>query len=72
MPQGSVLGPLFYIIYANDVARVIKNCSVAMYADDTVLYTANTDFTVSLAKMQDVLSRIIIPGSWARPLLDLL
>ena len=53
VPQGSVLGPLFYIIYANDVARVIKNCSVAMYADDTVLYTANTDFTVSLAKMQE-------------------
>ena len=52
VPQGSVLGPLFYIIYANDLVNLAKNCKVAMYADDTVFYTANSNFDVSVAKMQ--------------------
>ena len=59
VPQGSVLGPLFYIIYANDLPKIIRNCNVALYADDTVLYTANRDFGESVRKMQadlDILS----------------
>ena len=53
VPQGSVLGPLFYIIYANDLAGIVKNCKIAMYADDTVLYIANKNFDVSVKKMQE-------------------
>ena len=36
VPQGSVLGPLFYILYADDILEVIKHCKIALYADDTV------------------------------------
>ena len=50
--QGSVLGPLFYIIYANDISKIIKSCGVALYADDTVLYTANKNFQTSVNMMQ--------------------
>ena len=53
MPQGSVLGPLFYIIYANDVSKIVKKCGVALYADDTVLYTANDNFVNSISKLQE-------------------
>ena len=35
VPQGSVLGPLFYIVYANDLSSLFNNCEFAMYADDT-------------------------------------
>ena len=52
VPQGSVLGPLFYIIYANDISKVVKNCERALYADDTVLYVASRDFNTSVVKLQ--------------------
>ena len=52
VPQGSVLGPLFYIMYANDLNSYLKSCSTALYADNTVLFTANQNFEVSKRKMQ--------------------
>ena len=53
VPQGSVLGPLFYIIYANDLSKIVKNCEMALYADDTVLYTSNKNVDVSVHKLQE-------------------
>ena len=58
VPQGSVLGPLFYIVYANDLAKTFLNCNVAMYADDTVLYTANSNFDTSVVKMQEDINQL--------------
>ena len=58
VPQGSLLGPLFYIIYANDLSRVIKNCEIALYADDMVLYTVNKDFTRSVNNLQNDLASL--------------
>ena len=52
VPQGSVLGPLFYIIYANDLIKHIKYCKAALYADDTVLYIANKNPQNSISRMQ--------------------
>ena len=53
VPQGSVLGPLFYIVYANDIAQIVNNCKLALYADDTVLYTSHGDFGVSIRNLQE-------------------
>ena len=40
-PQGSCLGPLIFLIFNNDLHRVIKHSQVILFADDTTLYITN-------------------------------
>ena len=37
IPQGSILGPLFFLVYINDLPNCLNYCTPRMFADDTTL-----------------------------------
>ncbi|GJQ80846.1 hypothetical protein Trydic_g14108 [Trypoxylus dichotomus] len=43
VPQGSILGPLLYLLYVNDVQHCFQDCKCFLYADDTLILAVHKD-----------------------------
>lgn len=45
VPQGSILGPLLFLIYVNDMVSAV-NCKLLLYADDSALMVSHSDVDI--------------------------
>ena len=61
MPHGSVLGPLLFLIYINDIILEIES-TIKLFADDTSMYSFLTDLAKQTETLNSDLSKI---NEWA-------
>lgn len=60
VPQGSILGPLLYIIYTSQLDKCLQHCKRAYYADDSQLYISclPKDIALTVSKINSDLKSL--------------
>ena len=59
VPQGSCLGPLFYLIYANDLNKLMNNLRAVTFADDTTIVESCHSIEILTLKLNYILSQVL-------------
>ena len=52
VPQGSVIGPLLFNIYLNDLFYIAESTNVCNFADDTTFYACDRDVNSLINRLE--------------------
>ena len=65
VPQGSILGPLLFLIYINDIENCSKILSFVLYADDTNAFYSNSCIKTLASTIQNEMNEVV---QWLTPI----
>ena len=58
VPQGSVLGPILFTLFINDITSVVHNSEICLFADDMALLCSDKNILQAEYKIQADLDRV--------------
>lgn len=60
LPQGTILAPLLFILYINDIKSCLKYCKIRLFADDALLMVSDGNINNAMKMMQEDIDNLYV------------